>query len=202
MKLSEMRSRGGSRRPTRTVEMCLAQNLVAEAESLSREKVELMIDAGRADESRPRKMSEGALPPRADEIDARLEAIFGEMRERTGTLTLRAESPGAWRRWADEHPARYVETDEDGHPVYNVIDLDVASGYCDASALLDRLRDFAEAWNGEPISDDDWSYLMDNAAGGDLKDACRRVIDMHEAGGSAAPKSLSPSSGTQRLATG
>lgn len=205
MKLSQMREGGKSRLPTRTLEVCLAQDLVAEAESLQREKVDLLIDAGRVpegeDESRPRKMSEGALPSRVAEIDDRLEAIYDEMRDHTGVLTLRGEPSGAWRRWTDEHPARVDERDEDGRPIFNTVDVDVARGYCNASALLDRLRDFVEAWDGEPITDDEWDYLLDNAAPGDIKDACRKVIDMQEAGGSTAPKSRRPSSGTPEAAS-
>jgi hypothetical protein len=193
MKLSEMRE-GGSRRPTRTIEICLAQDLVAETETLGRELLDLKIATGRGDDDDvPRKLSEGGLPPRAAEIEARLEAIYDEMVEHTGTLRLRAESPGAWQRWKDAHPPR-VE-DEDGRQTVSPLDLDVAAGYCNATDLFDRLRDFAESWNDEPITDDDWAYLIDNAAAGDLKDACRRVIDMHEAGGSHAPKLRKLSSG-------
>lgn len=199
-----MREAGRDRRPTRTVEMCLAQHLVAEAEALGREKFSLMVSAGRAPEDAEqdgstRKLSKGALPPRAAQIEARLEALYDEMDAETGTLLLRAEPPGDWQRWKDSHPPR-VEADGDGQ-VVNPLDLDVAGGYCNALDLYDRLRDFAEAWNDEPISDDDWEFLTSNAAGGDLKDACRRVIDMQEAGGSHAPKSRKPSSGTPEPAT-
>ncbi len=201
MKLSEMRESGASRRPTRTIEICLAQDLVAEAESLGREKMDLMVAAGRAPESdAPRKLSEGALPPRAAEIDARLAAIYDEMRDHTGTLLLEAQAPGAWQRWKDEHGPR-VEVTDDGQRI-DPIDLDLAGGYCNGPDLFARLRDFVVSWNGDPVTDEDWGYLLDNAAGGDLKDACRRVIDMQEAGGSQAPKLRSPSSGTLAVVSG
>lgn len=195
MRLAEMREAGGSRRPTRTIEICLAQDLVAETERLGRELLDVKIAAGRADDDvdAPRKLSEGGLPPRAAEIESRLEAIYDEMAAHTGTLLLRAESPGAWQRWKDAHPPRMDRDDE--RQIVNPLDLDVAGGYCNASELFDRLRDFAESWNDDPISDDDWAYLLENAAAGDLKDACRRVIDLHEAGGSQAPKSRKPLSG-------
>lgn len=188
-----MKKREGNSRATRTIEICLAQDLVGEAETLERELLDIKVTAGRDEES-PRKMSEPLLPPRAAEIEERLEAIYGEMDEHTGTLLLRAESPGAWQRWKDAHPPRF-EDDEDERRVVSPLDLDVTGGYCNAADLFDRLRDFAESWDGEPISDDDWAYLIDNAAGGDLKDACRKVIDLQEAGGSRAPKSRKPSSG-------
>lgn len=209
MNLSQMRDAdaGRNRRPTRTLEICLAQDLVAEAEQLSGERMSLLVEVGRtpgADGEHvetPRKLGAPVLPPRVAEIDARLAALYDEMGERTGVLLLRGESPGAWRRWADENPARTDDHDEDGRPLFNVLDVDVARGHCNASALFGRLRDFAEAWNDEPISDDDWAYLVDNAANGDLKSACRLVVDMHEAGGSQAPKSRKPSSGTQAAAS-
>lgn len=201
MKLSEMRAAGVSRRPTRTIEICLAQDLVAEAESLGREKLDLMVAAGRTpDAEAPRKLSEGALPPRVAEIDARLEAIYDEMRDHTGTLLLEAEAPGAWQRWKDEHGPRIDATD-DGQRI-DPLDLDIAGGYCNGPDLFARLRDFVVSWNDEPVTDEDWDYLLDNAAGGDLKDACRRVIDMQEAGGSQAPKSRSPLSGTAMASSG
>lgn len=189
-----MKKREGNSRATRTLEICLAQDLVAETERLGRELLDVKISAGRADDDEaPRKLSQGGLPPRAVEIEARLEAIYDEMAEHTGTLLLRAESPGAWQRWKDAHPPRVEQ--EDGRQIVHPFDLDVARGYCNGTDLFNRLRDFAEAWNDEQISDDDWAYLLDNAAPGDLKSACHKVIDMHEAGGSQAPKSRKLSSG-------
>lgn len=194
-----MRAGGVSRLPTRTVEICLAQDLVAEAESLGRERVDVLVGAGRAPDGdeplAPRKLSEPPVPARIGEIDARLEAIYDEMRDHTGTLRLRGEPSGAWRRWADANPPRIDGTDDDGRPQFHPVDVDAAGGYCNASALLERLRDFAEAWDDQPISDEDWDYLISNAAPGDLKDVVRKIVDMQEAGGSLAPKSRKLSSG-------
>lgn len=181
--------------PERTEELCLAQQLVAEVQALVIERDELTVEAARAREAGRAKLSEGAAPPRVTEIDARLDELYDEMAEYTGQVVLRAEPAGAWRRWADEHPARELGRDEQGRPQFHPQDASVTGGWCDSTALLERLGDFVVSWNGDPVSAEDWSWVMANAAPGDLKRLCTVVMEMHERAGAGAPKSRRPSSG-------
>lgn len=199
--IAQMRAEGKVRRPKDAIEMCLAQDLVSEVSRLTAEKTDLMIEAGRSPDSEgdeprsPRKMSEGAMPPRVAEVDGRLAEVYDEMREHTGTLTLEGEDEGDWRRWADANPVRFTER-EDGDPIMNVLDRTVGMGWCNASALIARLGDFAHSWNGEAITAEDWQHIRANASPGDLKAAARTIVMMHEDGGYSAPKSPRPSSST------
>lgn len=208
--LKQMRQSKTSALPTRTVEMCLAQHLVAEVEQLVEERDTLEVSTQRrVDDAKkpsgpPSKLSAGS-DPRIAEIDARLAELHEEMNEHTGTLTLRGEGFGPWRRWADEHPARThdpANTAADPQLIAGArLDREVTYGFCDAAALLDRLEDFAVAWDGEDLEGDDWETITTRAAGGDLKEACRQVVEMHEGAGMRAPKSPRPSAATSSPST-
>jgi hypothetical protein len=78
--------------------------------------------------------------------------------------------------------------DANGRPVLSPIDQTVTWGWCDSSALLDRLGKYAVAWNGEPLKPGEWDWIVDNAVPGDLKEACQRVVALHENVGERAPK--------------
>lgn len=215
LSIAQMRAnRQTPRLPERTKSMCLAQDVLAEVESLTNRKMDLQVSAGitanedgrmvRPDGS-PAKASEGGSASEdvaeLERIDARLEELFAVMREHTGELTLRAIDSGEWRRWADEHPARVDGHDDQGRPIDNAVDVAYTYGWCDGSALLARLGDFAVAWNGEKIGPEEWGFIRANAAGGDLKACCQLVVEMHESVGHHAPKSLRPSSAMDGAAT-
>lgn len=216
LSIAQMRAnRQKPRLPERTKELCLAQDVLAEVEHLASRKAELTVERSqvrRTDEGQmiradgsPAKASEGGIDPEVEreaaEIDARLEELYEVMREHTGELTLRAIDSGEWRRWADEHPARFDGHDEQGRPIDNPIDVAYTFGWCNGSDLLARLGDFVVAWNGEPVTPEDWAHIRANAAGGDLKACCQLVVDMHESVGHHAPKSQRASSATDGAAT-
>jgi hypothetical protein len=200
--LAEMRASGRVSLPERTKTLCLAQALVAEAQSLESERealVEAHDDAVAQATTAAASPSKKAVskpvipdpPERIAEIDARLDALQGEMLADTGEVRVRGEQAGAWRQWADEHPARQgSETDK--RVGYEIVDT---------TALLSRLGDFIVAWNGEDVTAEDRAFLLENAAPGDLTDLCQVVVQMHEAGGfrpKASPQALSatPTSAT------
>lgn len=212
--LAELRASAHTSLPERAYSLCLAQGLVAEAQSLQQERGDLDLEratltVGRTDENGeasgpPKRVGEGD-PPRVAEIDARLaeiderlEVLADEMRDHTGELRLRAIPAGEWRRWVDTNPAR-----EDSK-----IDEDAAYGLCDSSALLGSLRRFATSYNGDDLGEGDWDFIANRAAPGDLKAICREVVQMHELAGalpkgsrkgsSATPPSVSDSSSPER----
>lgn len=203
--IAELRASSRAALPEWPYEVCLSQQLVAEVQGLQEEKSRLEVEAKRVEPEKgtatKRKMAEGANP-RIEEIDARLEALYDEMREHTGTLVVRAHTSGSWRRWCDEHPPREDGRDERGRPIVLEFDESVAYGFCNASDLMARLGEFAVSWNGVELQAGDWEWITERAAPGDLKEIARQVVLMHEGpGAKAAPKLPKPSSTTGHTET-
>jgi hypothetical protein len=188
LSIAEMRAGGGSRRGTDALELCLAQHLVARVKALQFERQSVAVQSARSEGEPDSTTKLGGVPSRLGEIDTELEALYDEMREHTGVLTLEAEPTGEWIRWRDAHPARKDGEDQNGRPILSPIDQTVTWGWCDSSALLDRLGKYAVAWNGEPLKAGEWDWIVDNAVPGDLKEACQRVVALHENVGERAPK--------------
>lgn len=220
LSIAEMRAKNSPNvgRPESTVEMCLAQKVIAEVRSLSEERDQLVAerlrirrDAGLAEPdadqptSAPRRAGQPAPPRLAEiearlaEIEARLSILADEMREHTGVLTLRAIESGEWRRWVSAgNTPREIGRNEQGDPIWHIVDEDLAYGFCNADNLFARLGDFAAAWNGEPLADGEWDWLASRASGGDLNEAVRTVVQMQEVVRAKAPLSHGPSSTTTR----
>lgn len=188
LSIEQMRAGGVSSRGTDALELCLAQHLVSRVKALQFERAAVAVSMAREDGEPDPNQKLGGVPSRLAEIDAELGTLYDEMRERTGVLTLEAEPTGDWIRWRDAHPARKDGEDKDGRPILSPIDQTVTWGWCDSSALLARLGDFASAWNGEPLKPGEWDWIVDNAVPGDLKEACQRVVALHENAGEHAPK--------------
>lgn len=181
--LAEMRQSPRASLPERAYALCLAQGLVAEAQSLEEERAVLAVEPPPSDPDvpqPPRRMSEAPPEPdpRIAEIDGRLEALWGEMREHTGELRLRGVSDGEWRRWVAAHPSREDNKRDDA----------AAYGFCNADDLADDLGTYAASWNGDPLGEGDWEFIANRAAPGDVKELCRIVVQMHEVAGAQAPK--------------
>lgn len=218
-KLAELRAEPSStsRLPERTYPLCLAQNLVAEAQALEEKRDDLLIAHARDARTpagdiasgegeikgRPRRAAERpTTPPEVTEINTRLEELFDEMREHTGELRLRGKEAGAWIRWVGQHPPRKV-LDDNGKVLRDVeLDLRVAHGVCDADALFETLAEYVVAWDNDPLDDGDWDFILSKAAPGDLQELCRLVVQMHEGRGvNAPPKSPSGSPETATSST-
>lgn len=211
-KLADLRAGNRAALPERTYPLCLAQNLVAEAQALEEQRDEAVIAHRRAtrpagesadaeSKGRPRRAAERPDPPEIAEINARMEALFDEMREYTGELRLRGKETGAWLRWVGENPPRKI-LDPDGKVRDNELDQRVTYGNCDADALFATLHEYAVEWDGDPIDDDEWEFILAKAAPGDLQELCRVVVQMHEGRGvNAPPKSLNGSPATATSST-
>ena len=206
--LAEMRADSKVRLPEWTHTLCLAQDVTGAIEKLVKEKNDLNIaiigeSAGEAGEGQAKKPQRVADPRQARiaEIDDELAVLYEEMRENEGELLMRAIPSGEWRLWVGENPARVIERDEQNRPILNALDENYTGGYCNANALVTLLRRFAVSWNGEPVTDDDWAYLIANASAPDVKKMCHTVIERMEVATGQAPKDLSPgSSGTRSTA--
>lgn len=193
--LAELRASRSVTPPERTYALCLAQGLVAEAQALQEEKIDLALPAKEDGAKAPGRLGRPE-DVRLAEIDTRLEALFEDMREHTGSLRVRAIETGEWVRWRDAHPPRQGGSDENGNRVLNPIDVTIAYSWCDASALLADLGRYMVAWNDEPMTPEDWQFISSKAAPGDLKALVSMVVEMHEGTGSRAPKASSKPSPT------
>jgi hypothetical protein len=217
--LAELRATAKVRLPEWTHELCLAQDLVARVQVLNTEQNDLTLEVaqlkfdlgvgtdGAEDGKKGRRVADPKMT-RLREAEARLKAIpddlavvHEEMREHTGELVMRAIPAGEWRRWVDENPARVEKRDDQNRPILNPLDEQYVAGLCNADALANSLRRFVVSWNGEAVTDEDWSYLLENAASGDIKAMCQTVVARHEGPGARAPKASSTvSSGTRSSA--
>lgn len=169
--------------PRHTMSLCLSQRLVARVQQLEQEQNALRLRPEPEAPSQPRKASQPP-DPRIAEITAELDGLYDEMREHTGDLTVQATSEGEWRRWVEEHPPR-----DD-----NTLDEKTALGICNADALFADTFRYAHAWNDETLTADDWTWITQNAAPGDLKAVVTRIVIMHEGEGARPlPKSRKPS---------
>lgn len=195
--LAELRSSRAVALPERTYTLCLAQALVAEAQALHEEKVELTLSRTEVDgEAKKPRRANQPEDARLAEIGTRLEELFAEMREHEGQLRIRAIGTGDWVRWRDANPPRRDGVDDNGRPILNAVDVNIAYSWCDASALLEDLGRYVAAWNDEPMTPKDWDFISSSAAPGDLKALVSLVVEMHEGNGSRAPKALSKPSST------
>lgn len=137
--------------PERTYPLCLASTLVGEVQALLGQ----LEDARAADRAQTEGDESAAKPKRMGagsgtaKIRKRLAELSEEMREHTGTLTLRGTDEGAWRLWVEAHPAR------EG----NDRDARIAYGACNADDLIDDLGKYAAAWNDDPIAAGDWDFI-------------------------------------------
>lgn len=206
--LAKLQASGTDTRPQQVIPVCLAQGVVKKVQVLTEELDNIEVELSRfgedAEGEAPRKMASGGdLVSRRDEIGAEIERLYDVMREHTGRVTVAATiSQGEWRRWADAHPAREDGRDANGWPVLRSYDMVVAGGYCDASALLDRVGDFVTEWDGEPLTSGQWEWLRDNIHPGDLKAVARAAVTLYEGeGAKALPKLSSASSATPPSAT-
>lgn len=202
--LAELRADAKIRLPEWTHTLCLAQDITGRIEALDKEKrdleVELIGESADGQTKKPKRVGD-PRQARITEIDEELVALGEEMREHSGELVMRAIPHGEWRRWLGEHPARITERDEQNRPIINPLDENYTGGYCDADALVALLRKFAVSWNGAPVDDDDWAYLLENASAPDVKSMCHGVISRMEIATGRAPKaSLLASSGTRSTA--
>lgn len=161
--------------PTRSVRICLDQEAVADVQRLDNEKKDLLLEVRRQsdeDEDRPpRRVGEGAVPPRVAEIDTELEALFDRMRESEGNLILAARDGGEWLRFKDDHPPR------EG----NKSDEELTYGLCDSSALLADLGKYVKSWEGENLAEGDWDgWFRAQVAPADLSELVRAVMQLQE----------------------
>lgn len=204
-KLADLRAAASSTTrsalPERNYPLCLAQSLVAEVQALEERRDVAIVEHRRekthrvGDEEgqgRPRRAAEPANPPEVEAINARIEELFDEMRQHTGNLVLRGKKAGDWLRWTGENPPR-----ED-----SALDQRVTYGICDADALFATLHEYVATWEGDPLGDGDWEFILARAAPGDLQELCRIVVQIHDSRGvTAPPKSRSGSQETAPSST-
>lgn len=161
--LADLRAQKPTGRPERSIHLCLAPELVAEAQTLTTElsNIPSFLVANDDEEPTgpPRKLGDPeavAARDRAAAIRARLAEVLAEMAEHEGEMRLRANwTDGEWRRWVNEHPSR-----EEGVAGFER-DQRVTGGFCNADDLIDTLGAFVHQWNGEDLSPTDWADIFE-----------------------------------------
>lgn len=182
---SEQEDIEAERAPLRAEQETLLEQIGASAVGEGEGKPKRNYDPSVGRLSEITKLTE-ALVERAREAQAKMAAIWDQMREVEGELTLRAIDGGEWQRWKDKHPAR------EG----NVSDEQTCYGFCNTADLMADLGRYVVAWEGEELSPTDWSgWLAKKVAPADLREMCMVVVQMHETKVSV-PKSLTVSSET------
>ncbi len=200
--LAELRAEKAAKLPTRSERICLNLELLAKVQELQAEKADVIVEAVGNDnpatvddevaesKARVRKGGETTrteMPARVAEIDAELAALWDQMREYEGDLTLHGISGARWQDYKDQHPPR------DG----NKSDLRNGGNVVDTTALMADLGDWAKEWDGEPLADGDWDgWLAERIAPADLAGLVKRVVEMQEARVAIPPKALSGSPAT------
>lgn len=167
--LADLRSKPQSR-PERALTVCLAPELVAEVQSVTRE-LEALLEAPKP----PKRTGEGE-DPRVTDLKAHLSDLYDRMADDEGELRIRANlDDGEWRRWCNEHPAR--AKDQPGHER----DLRITGGYCNADDLLDNLGPFMHRWNDEPLDGAAFdASIRPHMAPGDVAQTAEAVVSMYE----------------------
>lgn len=184
-KLSIAQQRAGEKpKPaTTSKEMCLAPALLDDLKRLQGARNEAIAEAYAAmpafatnqetgEPAGPKRAGQKspAESQRVKEIDAEIQAVYGQLQARTGTLTLEAVSPKEWREWVRSNPARKD----------NLIDLRLAHGYCDADALLGDMALWAKSYDAEPLDEGDLDYILETAAPADVNGLVDAVVRLHE----------------------
>lgn len=131
----------GSRRPERTVPLCLRGDLVAVHEGLERDLAEVIVG--------PQDDRLTGANVKAKRIGAQIEKLEKQMRDSTLVLRLRALSPSRWAELTAEHPPRKAD---DG----TVNDRDVIG--VNSSTFFDAL--IRESVVEPVLDDEDWDLLL------------------------------------------
>ena len=219
--LAELKSQKSATVPKSEVTVTLieGQHVLAEGQRLQERRADLRVsrqrlqeqvdrDAEARDEEaeqRTRKGGQKAPPPdprlaQIEALDAEIADLDEQVRvladerlpEFQGVVALTGVTGGEWQRWKDEHPAR-----ED-----NRTDVEVTAGRCNATDLFKALGEYVSAWDGEPVSKDDWDgWLGEKITYADRRDLVTAVVSMHEVQVVRLPKSSSGSSTTETSET-
>ena len=181
MSLADLRANPPKSRPERSLTgvslrgdlVALVKELNDELDSLPEPKV---VTKARKASQKDADVVTVEEHPRYAEIRAELAEIVPEMEAAEGDLRLRANwTDGEWRNWADAHPAR-----PEGQPGHER-DRKYFQGACNADALIEKLGNFAHAWDGDPLVDGDWASIFEpNLSPGDKIEAGRLVVSMYE----------------------
>jgi hypothetical protein len=171
--------KGAARTKTASVSLVTADALVSEIEALRQERIDILMSVAREDEDGnrngpPRKAGEKGIPPRIEEIDARIVAANDELANHQGEVGyIPAMTTGEWIRWKDEHPPR-----ED-----NLFDAHRAGGYCNATDLIATLGKFVTHWNGQELARGEWDeWLCDAILPRDVQVLATCVVALYETG--------------------
>jgi hypothetical protein len=174
--LAELRKNPPKVRQERSLNICLAPDLMAQVQELTGKLATL--DQAASPGARRRRPAEGPLKedPKAAEYRTELAAVLEKMADHEGEMRVADnKSDGEWRTWVNEHPAR--GEDEPGHDR----DQRVTSGVCNADDLIEDLATYCYAWDGEELQPGDYDRIYaDSISNPDKMELAGAVVSMYE----------------------
>ncbi len=155
-------------------ELCLDADLLSQVRALVQEQSDLRQQVPTIGEGKVKRVN-NPITARIRESEAKLAELKSEIDDATGTLVLSAKlSDAEWNAWVDAHPAR-----DEGEPGFER-DQRGSQGLCNVDDLVDELRKYADTWNGEPVTDEDWDFIAERANNGSKIEMALTVVSLYE----------------------
>lgn len=201
LSIAAMRATGKIRQTTGTHVICLDAGL-ADAYVAKREELAAALaeyEDAKAEDHGGRAGGQGSKVTKAkkktERLGRELDVIADNMAEYEVETMFHRHPGGEWNRFTADHPPRTDTPDEYGRRPFVLRD-GMHGGVVDFDALVEALPDWLDTLNGEPLTDDDWAFVVENASPGDLDALGQKIIDLHTQAGVSAPKSVSGSLST------
>jgi hypothetical protein len=192
--VAQMRASGKVQQPTLTRTICLSSDL---DERYRAQREELTAAIGALEQAKAKPGRAGGNPhvlkarQVVDEKSAALDATADEMAAFGEVdVVVRRHPAGDWNRWAELHPPREKEPDEQGRRALAIRDAQ-HGGRCDFDALVADLGEWVVELNGQPATTDEWEWLASVAPPASLDDLADDVLRLHGERVSL-PKPLTP----------
>jgi hypothetical protein len=188
-----MRASGKVQQPTTTRTICLSSDL---DERYRAQRAELEKALAELEKAKAKPGRAGGNPHvlKAREVvaerSAALDATAEEMAAFEVDVVIRRQPAGDWNRWAELHPPREQEPDEQGRRALMIRDA-MHGGRCDFDALVADLGEWVVELNGQPATADEWDWLAETAPAASLDDLADDVLALHGERVSL-PKPLTP----------
>lgn len=191
--VAQMRASGKVQQPTTTRTICLSSDL-DDRYRAQRAALEQALAALEKAKDKPGRA--GGNPhvlnarKAVKECSATLDATAEEMAAFEVDVVVKRWPAGDWNRWAELHPPREQEPDEQGRRALMIRDA-MHGGRCNFDALVADLGEWVVELNGQPATADEWEWLASTAPAASLDDLADDVLALHGERVSL-PKPLTP----------
>lgn len=179
--VAQMRASGKVQQPTATRTICLSSDLDERyrAQRADLEQALVMLEQAK---EKPGRAGGNPHIHKARELvaerSAALDATAEEMAAFEVDVVIRRKPAGDWNRWAELHPPREKEPDEQGRRALTIRDVQ-HGGRCDFDALVADLGEWVVELNGKPAAANEWEWLTSTAPAASLDDLADDVLALH-----------------------